>query len=145
MLHTYPTNTTARVPNLARGYVDNDKLLDADNWPALRPSGAFLSTVLDLAKWDAILYTDKILSDSTRRQMWTPVELNDGNSYPYGFGWMLGSLKGHKLVHHTGGMPGFRSDFARVVDDKLTIIFLMNLDDVDRGPILQGVAGFYLP
>ena len=65
MLSTYPTNTRVRVPNLARGYVDNDKLLDADDWAALRPSGAFLSTVLDLAKWDAILYTEKILSEPT--------------------------------------------------------------------------------
>ena len=89
MKTTYPTNTKVSVLNLAQGYVDNEKLLDANYWPALRPSGAFLSTVLDLAKWDAVLYTDKILSDSTRRQMWTPVTLNDGTSHPYGFGWEL--------------------------------------------------------
>ena len=42
-------------------------------------------------------------------------------------------------------MPGFRSEFARFVDDRLTIIFLMNLDDVDRFPILHGLAALYLP
>jgi D-alanyl-D-alanine carboxypeptidase len=83
---TYPTNTEVNVSNLAQGYVDNHKLLNADKWPALRPSGAFLSSVLDLAKWDAVLYTNKILSDSTRHEMWTPVKLNDGTSFPYGFG-----------------------------------------------------------
>ena len=61
MKTTYPTNTKVSVLNLAQGYVDNEKLLAAKYWPALRPSGAFLSTVLDLAKWDAVLYTDKIL------------------------------------------------------------------------------------
>ena len=76
--------------------------------------------------------------------MWTPVRLNGGTSYPYGFGWMFNSLKGHRIVHHNGGMPGFRSGFARFVDGKLTIIFLMNLNDVDPGPILQGVAALYL-
>jgi len=145
MQTTYPTNTTVSLPNMAKGYVDNDKLLDAKDWPALRPSGAFFSTVLDLAKWDAILYTDRILSDSSRQQMWTPVTLNDGASHPYGFGWELGSFRDHKLVHHGGGMPGFRSEFARFVDDRLTIIFLMNLDDVDRFPILYGLAALYLP
>ena len=142
---TYPTNTKVSVPNRALGYADNDKLLNAADWPALRPSGAFLSTVLDLAKWDAALYTDKILSDSTRRQMWTPVKLNDGTTYPYGFGWELGEVRDRKLVHHGGGMPGFRAEFARFVDDRLTIIFLINLDDVDRDSILYGVAAFYLP
>ena len=101
--------------------------------------------MLDLAKWDALLYTDKILSDSTRRQMWTPVTLNNGTSYPYGFGWELGEIRGHKLVHHKGGMPGFRAAFARLVDDQLTIIVLMNLDDVDVDSIVHGIAALYLP
>ncbi|MGH9861195.1 MAG: serine hydrolase domain-containing protein, partial [Candidatus Acidiferrales bacterium] len=143
---THPTNTKQSVPNRAHGYVDNDKLLDADDWPALRPSGAFLSTVLDMAKWDAMLNTDKILSESTRRQMWTPVNLNNGASHPYGFGWSLAEIRGRKVVHHTGGMPGFRAGFMRFLDsDRLTVIVLMNLDDVDITSIVNGLAALYLP
>jgi len=142
---TYPTNTKVSIPNRALGYSNNDKLLNAPDWSALRPSGAFLSTVLDLAKWDAVLYTNKVLSDSTRQQMWTPVKLNDGTSHPYGFGWQLDSLKGRRLVHHSGGMTGFRTKFARFVDDRLTIIVLMNLDVADVDSIVYGVAAFYLP
>jgi CubicO group peptidase (beta-lactamase class C family) len=140
---TRPTNARA-VTNRAAGYSDNDRLLDAADWLALRPSGAFMSTVLDLAKWDAVLYTDKILTDSTRRQMWTPVALNDGSSSPYGFGWELGSLGGHRQVHHGGGIPGFQSEFARYVDDGLTIVVLINLDDADVESIAGGVAALYL-
>ncbi len=141
---TYPTNTKVALPNRAQGYVDNNKPWEADEWLALRPSGAFLSTVLDMAKWDMMLYADKILSDSTRRQMWTPVKLNNGTTYPYGFGWQLNSLSGRRLVHHSGGMPGFRAKFARFVDEQLTIIVLMNLDDVDVDSIVRNVAEFYL-
>jgi D-alanyl-D-alanine carboxypeptidase len=139
------TTTTERVPNFAQGYVDNDAPREAPEWAAVRPSGAFLSTVLDLARWDAALYTENILTASTRRQMWTPVTLNDGKSYPYGFGWMFGSVRGHRLVHHPGGMPGFRADIARFVDDGLTIIVLMNLDDVDIDAILEVIASAYFP
>jgi CubicO group peptidase (beta-lactamase class C family) len=106
MSATYPTDTKVDLPNRAQGYVDNDKLLQAPEWLALRPSGAFLSTVLDMAKWDAMLYTDKILTASSRQQMWTPVKLNDGTTYAYGFGWQLGSFRGRKLVHHGRGGPG---------------------------------------
>jgi D-alanyl-D-alanine carboxypeptidase len=77
--------------------------------------------------------------------MWTPVTLNDGTSYPYGFGWQLGELNGRRLVHHSGGMPGARAKFARFVDDRLTIIVLTNLDDVDVDSIVHGIAKFYLP
>ncbi len=145
MNSTYPTNTRIALANRAQGYVDNDALRDAGEWPALRPSGAFLSTVSDLAKWDAALTSGGILTDSIRRQMWTPVTLNDGSSAPYGFGWMLASVRGHRLVHHPGGMPGARADIARFVDDELTVIVLMNLDDVDIDAIVLGVATLYLP
>jgi CubicO group peptidase (beta-lactamase class C family) len=145
MTTTYPTNTGVSLPNRALGYADNDKLQIAADWRALRPSGAFLSTVEDLARWDAALYTDKILTESSRRQMWTPVTLNNGTSHPYGFGWELGSFRGHRLVSHSGGLPGFRAQVARFVDDKLTIIVLMNLDDVDPHAILGGVAAIFLP
>ena len=93
--------------------------------------------MLDLAKWDAVLYTDKILSESSRRQMWTPVTLNDGTTAPYGFGWELQSPPGRSLVHHSGGMPGFRAMFARYSNDRVTVIVLMNLDDVDQRSIVQ--------
>ena len=145
MTSTYPTNTRVLLPNRAQGYVDNDKLREAGEWLALRPSGAFLSTVLDMAKWDAMLYTDKILSESTRRQMWTALKLNDGRTYPYGFGWDLAPLNGRKAVHHGGGGPGARAKFARFLDDRLTIIVLMNLDDVDVESIVHGLAALYLP
>ena len=142
---TRTTSTRDSVPNRAVGYRDNDRLLVATDWPALRPSGAFLSTVLDLARWDSVLHTSDVLRDSTRRQMWEPVRLNDGTSYRYGFGWQVDSLGGHRMVHHAGGMPGFRAGFARFVDQRLTVIVLMNLDDVDLGSIVAGVARLYLP
>ena len=144
MTATRTTSSRDSVPNRAVGYSDNDRLLVAEDSPALRPSGAFLSTVLDLAKWDAVLRTEDVLRDSTRRQMWVPVRLNDGATYPYGFGWQLGSLDGNRMVHHGGGMPGFRAGFARFVDRGLTVIVLMNLDDVDLDAIVRGVAKVYL-
>ena len=137
---TFPTNTKERVPNRARGYVDNDKLNEANDWLALNPAGGFLSTVLDLAKWDAALDTDKIITESNRREMWTPVHLNDGTSYPYGLGWELDPLDGqHQRVHHGGSLAGFRSAFSRVLDTRLTVIILMNLNDVDYDTLIRGV------
>lgn len=141
---TWPTNTTESVPHLARGYVDNDELRDAPDMPALRPSGAFLSTVLDLAAWDAVLYTDRVLTADSRRRMWTPVTLNDGSSHSYGFGWMVADIGGRRLVFHRGGMAGARSVMGRFVDEGLTIIILMNLNDADIGTIFNGIATFYL-
>jgi D-alanyl-D-alanine carboxypeptidase len=142
---TYPTNTSVRLPQRALGYTDNAKLVEVKEWTALRPSGAFLSTVVDMSKWDAVLYTDNVLNDSSRRQMWSPVTLNNGTSYPYGFGWELGTYRGRRFVHHGGGGPGIATEFARFIDDRLTIIVLINLDDVDIETVMYGIAAMYLP
>ena len=144
MNSTFPTNTRQRIPNLSAGYSDNDELRSAAEWVALRPSGAFYSTVLDLAKWDAALYTDKILTEATRNEMWTPVRLNDGTLSYYGYGWLLGR-GARKLAFHTGGLPGFNSAMARYYEDQVTVIVLMNLDDVDMDTVLLGLAEVHLP
>ena len=144
MASTHATHANAKLANRAIGYSDNDRLVPADDWVASRPSGAFFSTVLDLAKWDAVLDGDTILRQSTRRQMWTPVTLNDGRSHPYGFGWQLNPLGDRKRVHHGGGLPGFQSEFARYPDERLTVIVLINLDDADVEGIADRVAEIYL-
>jgi hypothetical protein len=41
-------------------------------------------------------------------------------------------------------MPGFRAQFARF-DEKLTVIALMNLDDVDPDVIVRGVISIFMP
>jgi D-alanyl-D-alanine carboxypeptidase len=146
MSATRATNMTALVPNRANGFVWRDgKFQNAGIYFALRPSGAFLSTVLDLAKWDAALYTDKILKQAIRDQMWTGVKLNSGKTHPYGFGWDLDTINGHKIVRHGGSLPGFRAMLARFPDDKITVVVLTNGDNANPAGIAINVAAQYIP
>lgn len=146
MTATQVTSSSAVIPNRADGYVwDKDKLRNATNYLAVRPSGAFLSTVLDLAKWDAALYGDTVLKQATRELMWTPVKLNDGKTYPYGFGWELAPLGNHKQIHHGGSLPGFRSRYSYFPDDKLSIIVLTNTDNANPVTIVRAIAAVYFP
>src|ERR1700741_2147514 len=129
--------TTARiiseadiVPNRAAGYrIANGQLKNQD-WvsPSLNTTadGALYFTVYDMAKWDAALYTEKLLHRSSLEQMWTPVKLNNGQTIPYGFGWGLGVVRGHQILEHGGSWHGFKAQISRYVDDKLTIIVFAN-------------------
>jgi len=146
MTATRTTTMTDLVPNRANGYLwKSGSQQNADVFFALRPSGAFLSTVLDMAKWDAALYTDKLLKQSVREQMWTPVKLNNGTTNPYGFGWELSTRAGHRVVSHGGSLPGFRAALYRFVNDKLTVVVLTNSDNANPGPIAIGIADQYIP
>ena len=134
-----PTTTEA-FPNRAKGYTGDDRLIPAADWPAVRPSGAFFSTVEDLARWEAVLLTDTVLREATRKQMWTDVRLNDGSPAGYGFGWSVGTLAGHPAVHHGGSLPGFRAFYLRFVDERLAVIALGNGDGADMQALAVGVA-----
>jgi D-alanyl-D-alanine carboxypeptidase len=143
---TRATTVAGIVPNRASSYfLRNEKLQNSDNWPALRPSGAFLSTVLDLAKWEAALYSDRILKQSDREQMWTQVTLNGGRKYPYGFGWDLDDLRGLSTINHGGTITGFRAQYTRFSDQRLTVILLTNLASANVDRITVGVAGLFIP
>jgi len=148
-LHMAATRTTTwqdLVPNRADGYEWQDgKLQRALEFLALRPSGAFLSTVEDYAKWDAALYTDAPLTDSSRKQMWTAVMLNNQTSSAYGFGWEVQVRGGKRSVHHGGALSGFKSHVARFPDDRLSFVVLTNGGHVQPDKVLWKVAAVWLP
>ncbi|HPC10678.1 MAG TPA: serine hydrolase [candidate division Zixibacteria bacterium] len=122
MTHTtYPPNE--RTPNRAVGYVaPEDTLVPADPISMTLPyaAGALASTVGDLLIWDQALYGDRVLSEDSRKQMYTPALEN------YGYGWMVAERFGRREISHGGGIDGFTSVIARYPDDRLTIIVLCN-------------------
>jgi D-alanyl-D-alanine carboxypeptidase len=138
---TVPTIVTPKPAAMATGYAGTDNAGGpAPEWIALRPSGAFISTVLDLAKWDTALGGSTILSEASRRQMWSPAPLNGSGTAPYGFGWHIGEFQNRRVVRHGGGLPGFSSFSMRFVDFPLSIVVLTNGDDVDPAGIVANVA-----
>jgi CubicO group peptidase (beta-lactamase class C family) len=108
--------------------------------------GGLLSTVEDMARWDAALYTDKLVKKATLDEMWTSGLLNNGKMAGYGFGWAVGVSHGHRFVEHGGAhMTGFNSHILRYPDDKLTVIVLANLAGANPHTIARGIASIYQP
>ncbi len=134
------------VPNRAAGYRLVKGELKNQEWvsPTLNTTadGALYFSILDLAKWDAALYTEKLLHRSSFEQMWTPAKLLNGQSNPgnYGFGWRIANKDGHRVLDHGGAWQGFEVHISRYVDDKLTVVVLTNLADADPGEIADHVA-----
>ncbi len=44
----------------------------------------------------------------------------------YGMGWMLNAYRGHRLIHHGGGIDGFVSHVALLPDDDIGMVILTN-------------------
>jgi hypothetical protein len=112
-------------------------------WPF--SAGAMESTVTDLAKWDAALYTDKILDKASLAQMWTPVKLASGATRPYGFGWQLYDMNKVPVEAHGGGIPGFTTFIERAPSLGITVIVLTNSDEGNGQSVADHVAEFVEP
>lgn len=138
------------IPNRSAGYRLVKEELKNQEWvsPTLNTTadGALYFSVLDLAKWDAALYTDKLLKLPSLEQMWTVAKLGNGqpNSGDYGFGWFIATDNGHRVIEHEGEWQGFTTQISRYVDDKLTVIVLTNLAEAHPGKIAHQVAETYL-
>ncbi|MBI5800982.1 MAG: beta-lactamase family protein [Verrucomicrobia bacterium] len=141
------TATTDKPPKgpRATGYAGKDgrwtPVVDA---LAVRPSGAFHSTVLDLARWDMLLDGDKVLKAASREEMWKPTRLNDGKLHNYGLAWTVGTKLGRPVIHHGGSQSGFRTEFMRFPKDRVTVIVLANSDEAKPALFAEQVAAAFL-
>jgi CubicO group peptidase (beta-lactamase class C family) len=137
------------VTNRAGGYLLVKGQLNNQDWvsPSLKTTadGSLYLTVHDAAKWDAALYTDKLLRRSSLEQMWTPVKLNSGKTHNYGFGWFLLSFRGQRIIEHGGSWQGFKSHILRYPEGGLTVVVFANLAQAKTDKIAHAVAAIYKP
>jgi CubicO group peptidase (beta-lactamase class C family) len=137
------------VPNRASGYELVKGEPKNQKWvaPTLNTTadGSLYLTVLDLAQWARGLNHARVPDSAGLAESWTPVRLNDGGTYPYGFGWVVADQRGRLRIGHTGAWQGFRASLQRYPEFDLTVIALANLDAALPQAITFGIAGMLEP
>src|SRR5215469_2100532 len=136
MEHTlmYEHHRGPQVTNRAYGYSDiNGKWTrtDQDITSATRGDGGIYSSIADLAKWDAALYTDKLLTADSRRTAFTAHTPTDDPTIGYGFGWRITGA----TVWHSGESQGFRNVIVRWPKQHVTVIILSNRNQFQPYPL----------
>jgi len=115
---------------------------DATNTNA---SGGVNSTATDMAKWLIVHLDSGRLADGSRlfaprvtRELWSPVTpMPIGRPAPgleplatdyrgYALAFVVQEYRGHKLVTHTGSLPGYVSRVAMIPDQRLGVAVLTN-------------------
>ncbi len=132
------------VPNRAAGYRLADGALKNQEWVAPKlnttADGSLYLSVLDLAAWDRGLRAGAVLKPGSWEEVYTPVRLNSGKTFPYGFGWALEERAGEKVRRHAGAWQGFKSEIARFVGSGLTVVVLANLAEADPERFTEGLV-----
>lgn len=139
------------IPNRAAGYQWEEGALKNQDWvsPTFNSTadGTLYFNVLDLAKWDAALYTTQLLKQSSLNAMWTVYKLNDGklNGDNYGFGWEITTQNGRRVIQHDGAWQGFTCNISRYPDDSMTVVVLTNFDSARPDYMSHVIAGLVDP
>jgi CubicO group peptidase (beta-lactamase class C family) len=105
---------------------------------------SLFTTVEDMAKWDQNFVDKKVGGETAMAQMLTPGVLNNGKKLTYAFGLAVGEYKGLKTVGHGGADAGYRSDFIRFPDQRLSLVCLCNFSRSNPGMLTRRVADIYL-
>ncbi len=136
------------IKNRAYGYSktqENWVRKDQSSTSATLGDGGIYSNLTDLVKWDASLYTDKILPSNILLTAFEQQSLNNGTKIDYGFGWHLKkSNAGKTIVYHTGSTTSFRNIIYRIPEEKLSVILLTNRNTPEETNMVELVEKILL-
>ncbi len=122
MDHTGFDFTHLNSPDKAIGYTSPESTTPANivDSSVSFAAGAIYTTVGDLYKWDQALRAGRIISPASQEKAYTP------HLSQYGYGWMISTVDGKRMVEHGGGITGFVSDIRRIPEDETCIVVLDN-------------------
>jgi CubicO group peptidase (beta-lactamase class C family) len=123
-------------------------------------SSTLHSNVEDMLRWAMInlrrgeLDGNRILAESSYVKLWTPsrdmtAELRERargagielpyESYAVGLSWFVVRYRGKRLVTHSGGDRGFRSDLYLAPDDSTAVVVMANDQTADVGKLARSL------
>lgn len=134
----------AIVPHRAAGYRLVNGELRNQEWvaPQLNTTadGALYLSLEDMLAWDRGVRAGAVLKDTSWQQVYAPVQLTDGTTYPYGFGWSVDTVAGAPRHFHSGSWQGFKTHYTRYLGVDISIIVLANLAEAEPARFVDGIA-----
>jgi hypothetical protein len=103
-----------------------------------------MSNVDDLLLWDRAFYSNKLGKGTLTRELETPGALNNGAQINYGMGLWLSEYRGLKIVEHSGGTFGYRTEILRFPDQRFSVIALCNVGSADVEGLARKISDLYL-
>jgi serine beta-lactamase-like protein LACTB len=94
------------------------------------PGGGWLSSAVDMARFEVAMVDDKLIRRTTRNLMWTPLKPTDGSKDDYALGWGSGMENGTQEVGHTGGQQGTSTAFLLAPEQRAGVVVLTNMEGV---------------
>jgi CubicO group peptidase (beta-lactamase class C family) len=106
--------------------------------------GGVMTTVLDLAKWDANFDTGSVGGRGFLQRQLQQGTLNSGAQLDYAFGLQVGRYRGLDLIEHSGSTGGYRAVLSRFPKQRTSIAALCNISNAAPVTLAHRVADYLL-
>jgi CubicO group peptidase (beta-lactamase class C family) len=102
--------------------------------------GGLISTVEDLLIWSRNFERPVLRPADLAQRLAAPAPLTGGSANNYLRGVERGQLRGLATLGHGGLWPGYRTEFLRIADARLTVIVIANLGNTDPYRLARAIA-----
>jgi len=149
-MHTIRINTEKEiVPNRAKGYIPTETGYQHPTYVApltnTTADGSMLLNLEDLMAWNNVVQNKMILKRKSWDSILSPMTLNSGNNYPYGFGWFVENNSGKTVHQHGGTWQGFTTQFFRFIEDDIEVMLLTNARSIAAYELPRKIAAIIDP
>jgi CubicO group peptidase (beta-lactamase class C family) len=109
--------------------------------------GSIVTTARDLAKWDDALQKCTLLPCEIQNEAFVAFSdngqkllVNESKKIDYGFGWKIKEHEKHgRIAFHWGGHPGNQHIIYKMLDEKVTFIYLSNFENAANIRVINGI------
>jgi len=129
----FDTSTLARyasaVRRLAIPYQTKGQSVARAEFPPrdINASAGLLSSVADLAKYDAAVDANLFISADSQMLAWTNAKSSTTSlELPYGLGWFIQTINGLRVIWHYGQWSQYSALYIKVPERNITLILLAN-------------------
>jgi CubicO group peptidase (beta-lactamase class C family) len=118
----------------------------SDNLSSRWPSGGYLSSTSDLARFGGAMLDHGILRRESLEIMFTAQRLANGDSIPVGIGWRIGAdSAGRPIVHHGGSSNGGSAFLLVYPRERVVVAMAANSFSSWGEREARRLAEFFLP
>ncbi|WP_235972733.1 serine hydrolase domain-containing protein [Pedobacter ghigonis] len=143
MIHSYYASDRQLIEKRAYGYQKKESGYvnkTAINFSVPFASGALMSTLADLLKWQNALNQNKLLHVAEAQQAFSRYKLNNGELFNYGYGWHIKEIEGLVARAHGGSIFGFKSMGVYIPDEDIYVVGLTNCDCNSPTILVENIA-----
>ncbi len=110
------------------------------NFFGTKADGGIYTTPLEFVQWDRALYSDRVMSEASRKEVHTPRIATDIPDTDYGYGWFIEHKEGRPgKIYHTGDNGGFLIFEGRFPEKDLFYLIFANEPEWDREGTVEKV------